>query len=218
MTNPETPRISRRVAVKWMLTAMGTAALADTLPAVEAAAAGAVAATAKGYGTDPDLTKLYKPGDLWPLTLTDAQRKTVTALCDLIIPADENSPSASAVAVPDFIDEWVSAPYPEQRRDRTLVLKGLQWLDGESRKRHGRAFVDLSGDEQTAIATDICFEPKARPEMKEGARFFDRFRDLTAGGYYTTPQGMKAIGYVGNVPSGSFAGPPPEAFKHVGLA
>jgi hypothetical protein len=29
---------------------------------------------------------------------------------------------------------------------------------------------------------------------------------------------MKAIGYVGNVPSASFDGPPPEALRHVGLA
>jgi hypothetical protein len=29
---------------------------------------------------------------------------------------------------------------------------------------------------------------------------------------------MKAIGYVGNVPSATFDGPPVEALKHVGLA
>jgi hypothetical protein len=29
---------------------------------------------------------------------------------------------------------------------------------------------------------------------------------------------MKAIGYVGNVPSGTFDGPPVEALRHVGLA
>ena len=32
--------------------------------------------------------------------LTAAEKKTVTALCDLIIPADEKSPAASAVGVP----------------------------------------------------------------------------------------------------------------------
>ena len=30
---------------------------------------------AKGYGTDPDLTKLYKPGDVWPLTMTPTPRR-----------------------------------------------------------------------------------------------------------------------------------------------
>ena len=48
-----------------------------------------------GYGTDPDLIRLYQPGELWPLTLSVEQRKTAAALCDCIIPADDVSPSAS---------------------------------------------------------------------------------------------------------------------------
>ena len=59
---------------------------------------------------------------------------------------------------------------------------------------------------------------KATPERKKMAPFFKRYRDLTAGGYYTTPEGMKAIGYVGNIASATFEGPPIEALKHVGLA
>jgi len=36
--------------------------------------------TANGYGGDPKLTKLYHPGDVWPLTLSAAQRRTAAAL------------------------------------------------------------------------------------------------------------------------------------------
>ncbi len=57
---------------------------------------------AKPYGTDPNLVRVYKPGDLWPLTFTSAQRATAAVLCDLIIPADAKSPSASSVGVVDF--------------------------------------------------------------------------------------------------------------------
>ena len=50
----------------------------------------AVAAVApRGYGTDPDLVKSYRAGQLWPLTMNEAQRRTAAALCALIIPADE---------------------------------------------------------------------------------------------------------------------------------
>ena len=42
--------------------------------------------------------------------------------------------------------------------------------------------------------------------------------DLTAGGFYTTPIGMKDIGYTGNVPLERFDGPPIEALKKAGLA
>jgi len=58
---------------------------------------------------DPDLLKKYAAGDLWPLTLTKEQRVTATALCDLIIPEDEQSPAASKVGVVDFIDIGVGS-------------------------------------------------------------------------------------------------------------
>jgi hypothetical protein len=57
-----------------------------------------------------------------------------------------------------------------------------------------------------------------KKEHKPGQDFFKRFRHLAAGGYYTTPQGMRELGYVGNTPSATFDGPTPEALKHLGLA
>ena len=40
----------------------------------------------------------------------------------------------------DFIDEWISAPYPQQRGDREIVLPGLKWIEAEAQKRFGKAF------------------------------------------------------------------------------
>jgi hypothetical protein len=69
-----------------------------------------------------------------------------------------------------------------------------------------------------AICDDICYLPKAKPEHKRMAQFFTRFRDLTSGGFYSTPEGWKDIGYVGNVAIEKFEGPTPAALKHLGLA
>ncbi|HVU23443.1 MAG TPA: gluconate 2-dehydrogenase subunit 3 family protein [Opitutus sp.] len=213
---PEFPRIDRRTAVKWMLAAYAGAALAPRLSLGATPGAGAAAA-ARGYGTDPDLLKTYKPGDLWPLTLTEPQRRTAIALCDVIIPADEHSPAASTVGVHDFIDEWISAPYPEQQEDRPVIVDGLAWIDAEAQKRFGLAFAAAVPAQQTAICDDVCDEAAAKPEFKAGARFFARFRDLTSGGFYTTPEGMKDLRYIGNVPLPAFDGPPPELIKQLGL-
>ena len=71
--------------------------------------------TAAGYGTDPDLMTPEAP---WPLTLTPPQLSLLAVLSDIIVPAEGQSPSASAVQVPTVIDEWVSAPYPAQQRLR----------------------------------------------------------------------------------------------------
>lgn len=204
-------RISRRESIKWVVAASATASLLSTR------GFGANVA-ARGYGQDPKLLETYKPGDLWPLTLTKEHRATVAVLCDVIIPADDKSPSASQLGVHDFIDEWISAPYPTQQEDRKTILAGLSWLDSESKKRFKKAFVDLSGDQRRQICDDICFEPKAKPAMKKAAQFFNRFRDLTAGGFYTTPEGMKDIQYLGNVPLTKFDGPPPEVLSYLKLS
>ncbi|MFO1483379.1 MAG: gluconate 2-dehydrogenase subunit 3 family protein [Verrucomicrobiaceae bacterium] len=211
-SNDDIPRIDRRVAIQWMLGATATLAAGD---------GGLFAADdvikAKGYGPDPSMVKIYKPGDVWPLTFTEPQRRTARALCDVVVPADEGSPSASAVSVHDFIDEWISSPYPAQAGDRRTILDGLQWIDDEAKKRFQTSFADLTLEQQTEICDDLA-SAKPQPEHKQAVSFFKRYRDLTAGGYFTTPEGMKAIGYVGNVPSGTFEGPPIEALKHVGLA
>ena len=211
--------MDRRTTIKWTLAAGVAAVAGGSLPAaVGGATTPAGPATgARGYGTDPDLTATYHPGELWPLTLSVAQRRLAATLADLIIPADERSPSASAVGVVDFIDEWVSAPYPAGLRDRPVILDGLAWLDAEAVRRHGRSFAELPAQEQHAICDEICCESRAAPDRREAAHFFAVYRNLTAGGFYSTPVGRKDLGYIGNVASVSFEGPPAELIAKLGL-
>jgi hypothetical protein len=194
--------LDRRTAIKWVLAA--SAAL--RLPSASFDALAAVPA-AQGYGKDPNLLKVYAAGDLWPLTLTKEQRATATALCDLIIPADDRSPAASSVGVVDFIDEWISAPYPEHAEDRKAVLDGLSRIEGEAQRLFKTPFAKLSATQMSAIADAIVTEP-----------FFVRYRALTAGGFYTTPVGARDLQYVGNVAMATFDGPTPDVLKRLGLA
>jgi Gluconate 2-dehydrogenase subunit 3 len=207
--------MDRRSTLKWMLAASATMPLLARRALGEGAPAAHPAA--QGYGTDPDLTKVYQPGDLWPLTLTRAQRRTAAALCDVLIPADAHSPSASSAGVVDFLDEWVSAPYPSQQEDRPLILEGLAWLDAEASRRFGRPFADLGESTQHTICDDICLEKTALPQFAGAAKFFARYRDLNAGGFYTSPEGRKDLGYMGNVPLLKFSAPPPELLRKLGL-
>lgn len=211
-----TPEISRREALQWIASA---STLLIALPDAHGADASTAAAapTGKPYGTDPNLLKSYKPGDLWPLTLSEPQRQTVTALVDLILPADDRSPAASAVGVPAFIDEWISAPYAIQQADRPVILEGLAWLDTESQKRFQTAFAQLDASRQSQIADDICHVPSAKTGFESAAKFFHLFRNLTLGGYYTSPAGMKDVGFIGNVARTRFDGPPPEVLVKLGI-
>ncbi|HEY0683858.1 MAG TPA: gluconate 2-dehydrogenase subunit 3 family protein [Steroidobacter sp.] len=203
-------RIDRRTALKWVLAA--SAALQLPTPSLAQDTVNSVS----GYGKDPNLLKIHQLGELWPLTFNEAQRATATVLSDLIIPADDESPAASKVGVVDFIDEWISAPYPDNQRDKPMVIQGLAWLDQEAQRRFKNNFAALMEKERTAICDDIS-AAKPAAQFTEAAKFFARYRSLTAGGYYTTPVGMKDLRYVGNVAMTTFEGPPPEVLKKLGL-
>jgi hypothetical protein len=207
--------MDRRTSLKWMLSA------ASALPLMQLTGCSSEPPpklpSGVGYGTDPDLLKVYAPDLLWPLTLSEPQRRIATGLCDLIVPADADGPGAVAVGVVDFINEWVSAPYPQQLTDRKLILAGFDWLDAQAQQRFSRSFGEASVSQRSAVCDDICHLPKARGEFKRAAEFFARYRDLTIGGFCTSPQGRQYLGYVGNVPLTSFDGPPPEVLKLVGV-
>ena len=209
--------MDRRTTIKWMLAASASMPLLQRPAAGMDSVAAAAPAQGRGYGTDPDLTRIYHSGDLWPLLLTPAQRRTAGALCDLIIPADAVSPSASAAGVVDFLAEWVSAPYARQEADRSVILDGLAWMDAEAIRRFGREFATLEEADQHQICADICSEQNAQPAFAQAAKFFARYRDLTAGGYYSTAMGRKDLQYIGNVPLKSFAGPPLALLQKLGL-
>ncbi len=223
---PGAPRhVSRREAMQWVAAALAVAAM----PISEAAAGKAAQFDTalppptdpnapRGYGVDADLIKLYEPGSFWPLTFTDAHRQTAKALADVILPADAYGPAASELGVVAIIDEWVSSPYPHTQADRPVILEGLDWLAAESHKRFGKPFDQLAAAQHRAICDDICYIKKATKEFKKPAHFFSRFRSIAAGAYFATPEGWKAIGYVGNVALPSFDGPPPEVLERLGVS
>lgn len=170
---------------------------------------------AAGTPTDPDMVT---PVVWWDLVLTDDERATLAVLCDVILPADDRSPSASAVGAHDFIDEWVSAPYDGNRNDLVMIRGGLVWLDVESNDRFSAPFRSLSTERHHAICDDICYQETAAPRFRAAARFFDRVRDLTSTAFWTTDEGMADLGFVGNRPMPTFEGPPPEVLEALGLS
>lgn len=223
----ETP-VKRRDAIKTIAAAASLPVL-GSLPVVDAEAqARPAAGTApaqpsqparlasgpRGTLSDPDL---LRPKKDWPRKLSAAELVTLSALCDMIIPADAKSPSASAVGVPAYINEHVSAPYDGNARDLIRVRGGLSWLNMESTRRFSKTFARLTVAEKTQICDDICFLPKAAPEFQQGARFFDLVRDLSATAFYTTDAGMKDLGYVGNTALPKWELPPAAVLKHLGL-
>jgi hypothetical protein len=172
--------------------------------------------TGPGYGQDPSLVKPSVP---WPLSLTSDQRAMLRIIAGLMLPADGHSPSGAVLHLDAFVDEWVSAPYQQQQRDRVIILTGLAWLDAESNARFGKSFAQAGDAQRRAIFDSIAFRAKVQPGYERPAFFFARLRGLLMGGYYSLPEGMADIGYVGNTPTtGNYPGPTAEALAHLDAA
>jgi hypothetical protein len=212
---PEEPTtLSRRHALKWLT---GTVAAPMALSAAPGETEPAPPAHLARYTMhDPDYTK--SATGPWDRVMTPEELKTTTALADLLLPKDANGPAASEVGVPEFINEWISAPYDTQREDGEVVRGGLAWLNTESFRRHEKRFDELTLDQQSGIADDICDQAKAKPEHSIGAAFFAKFRQLCLGGYYTHSSTWKQLGYVGNISlGGPYPGVPQDVIEKYGL-
>jgi hypothetical protein len=217
-----TGEISRRVTLAWVAAASAGAFATAGSEAAEAQADPTQASPwptepaplqAPGYGQDPDLNKPVIP---WPLTLDPQQRDKLRIAADLMLPADAQSPSGGTLQLDAFVDEWVSAPYPQQQLDRLLILSGLQWLDDESRRRFSLDFAQAGDAQRRAIFDRIAFREKVTPGYGRPAQFFARLRGLMLSGFYSLPEGIADLGYLGNKPSlGPYAGPTKEAMAHL---
>jgi hypothetical protein len=147
-----------------------------------------------------------------PAFFNDHERLTLIALGDLIIPKDEVSGSASDAKVIDFLD-FIVKDIPEHQ---VPLRGGLKWLDLQCLNRYDHSFIGSTTNQQVEMLEEIAYPMKVKPEMHQGAVFFDRLRDLVATGFYTSKIGVKDIGYVGNVP-GKWDGVPADVLAQYNL-
>jgi hypothetical protein len=141
--------------------------------------------------TAPSVVPSFRPSvDFF----TPTEMQTVRLLSDLIIPRDEQSGSATDAGVPEFLD-FVMTEWPEHQ---TPIRGGLAWLDRESVRRTGTPFRENPEPRHRELLDDIAYPARARPEMAQGVEFFSRFRDLVLSGFYSSKEGVKDLGYMGN--------------------
>jgi gluconate 2-dehydrogenase gamma chain len=107
--------------------------------------------------------------------LTEAQARTLTAICDQIIPKDD-FPSASEAGVLNYIDKQLVRHYrPHQEAYRV----GLEQAEAQSRKRFGKEFSELAAADQLGVVMDL---------ERDQRGFFEMVRNHTLEGYYGSPR------------------------------
>ena len=148
-----------------------------------------------GYGKDPPLVDPKR--QVWPRIIAADLRGDLAALIDIVVPGIDGSPPGSALGLVDFFDEWLGAPYPDMIADRALIMPMLAGIGGLAAMTPGARVARVAGLGAGGTATA-----------------FARFCVLAAAAYHTTPQGIAALGYIGNEARQSFDGPPPDVLAH----
>ncbi len=148
-----------------------------------------------------------------PKFFTAHEYQTVRVLCDLIIPKDERSGSATDAGVPEFMDFIMI----DQTNRQVAMRGGLAWLDLECQRRFDKTFVAATDAQRREVMDDISTYGDPKPGMTHGQTFFRSFRDLTATGFWTSKMGIEDLGYMGNTFVADWNGCPPSVLEKLGL-
>jgi len=151
------------------------------------------------------------------------QTRTLEAVCDQIIPPDDEYPGAKDAGVPYYIDRALTNWAPENRWDYVV---GLEGTDESSQLMFRAKFADLKWDEQTRVLEAMekgdapgqtwsrlkiggdrssGFQSRSEPGGTSSQNFFNLVVTHTMQGYYADPKyggnkdkrSWKMIGYVG---------------------
>jgi gluconate 2-dehydrogenase gamma chain len=150
-------------------------------------------------------------GEYAPKFFPERQYKTLQALCQAIIPPDQESGGAVEAGAPEFIDLLSS-----ENKDLQLQLGGgIMWLDAACMERYGQTYLQCTPGQRTEMLDLIAFRKNAEkdPRLSPGIEFFSTLRKYTADGFFTSEIGIKYLGYIGNTYLKEFPGCPsvPEA-------
>jgi hypothetical protein len=198
----------------------------DSLKAIAIGSLGAGAVLGSIHSANGE-TVVQDPGTLYGRTPAekahDAKLKTqkfftgdemasLAILCNIIIPADSHSGSASDAEVPQFIEFMMK----DQPHMQIPVRGGLKWLDIKSFKLFNKSFVNADKQQRVQLISLIAYPETAAPEDMAGVSFFNTVRNLTATGFFTSKIGIEDLQYKGNTPN-AWDGVPEDVLKQYGL-
>lgn len=149
-----------------------------------------------------------------PEFFTQPEWDTVRVLVDLIIPRDERSGAATDAGVPEFMD-FMMLDRPDEQ---VWMRDGLAWLDAESERRFGKRFIEGAEAHRRSLLDAIAWPARARPALSQGVDFFNRFRDLTASGFWSSKMGVADLEYRGNAVVAEWSGCPQDALDKLGVS
>lgn len=122
-----------------------------------------------------------------PALLSAAQRATLAAVADAIIPRTD-TPSATDVGVLVWIDVIAADYYTDA--DRRALTTGLDAIDAQARAIAGQPFAEVTGDTLALVmnALDTPYDRNA-----PAARGYSRVKGLVIHGYFTSERVQREV-------------------------
>ena len=144
-----------------------------------------------------EVKSLAPTGTYKPAYLSTHEYETLKILAESIVPG------ALDGGAPEFIDFLCS------RNDElaSIFTGGLAWTDDEMRRRYSAPFIDARPEQRTALLDVIAYRKNETPETAPGIHFFNWTRNMVVDAYYTSPAGIKEIGFMGNGAVSQFSVP-----------
>jgi gluconate 2-dehydrogenase gamma chain len=145
---------------------------------LEAAAAAAAAAPLASCGGGSG-------GESWAF-FTAPEAKTLQAVCDRIVPPDQD-PGAAWAGAARYIDRQLTGPFRDYSRDYRL---GLSAVDRSSAILFGKPFAELTGEEGDRLlaAMEKGEAPAEAWKAVPQKTFFNLIVDHTLQGFYGDPR------------------------------
>jgi hypothetical protein len=137
-----------------------------------------------------------------PRFFTAAEYQTVDRLCELIIPADDQSPGAHQAQTRFYIDTVLHYSDPQsQQRWRA----GLRAVDSAAQAGFGKPFAECGAPQQDALVARMA-QHEGAPE-NELERFFGPLKRMTVESYALSEVGARqGFGYKGDTSLTEFPG------------
>jgi gluconate 2-dehydrogenase gamma chain len=148
--------------------------------------------------------KSLDPGASYKTKYLNAHEyQTLRRLAEYMIPGANDGGTA------EFIDFLCS----RNEKMAATFTGGLAWMDAEMQRLYAASFVEAKPEQQTALLDVISYRKNRTPTNAPGVSFFSYCRGMVIDGYYTSPVGIKEVGFMGNGVMSSFS-VPDEALQY----
>lgn len=192
----------------------GLLQIIGAVPAVAALGAGSAEAQTHDHAHMAAEAQSASSGPYKRQTFDDHQWETVRVLCDVIIPADERSGSATQAGVPEFLDDWIAYRTVQSGNEdlKAQLFGGLMWLDRESNQLFQKDFAQAAPEQQKQLLDRIAYPKRAAKGDEAWVHFFNEFRSLTVSGFFSSKAGVADLPYLGNTAVAHWQGCDPKVW------